>query len=148
MNLPKIYAAYGSNLNHDQMARRCPAAEFIGTGQLRGYRLVFRGVADIEYSPGDVVPIGLWRVTPDCVRALDAYEGFPRLYGRNKCQIYRGAGKSTEAFIYYMNREGYGMPSQGYLQSIADGYEHCGLKLAYLREAVMLTEELNFTQPA
>jgi hypothetical protein len=148
MNLPKIYAAYGSNLNHDQMAHRCPAAEFVGIGQLRGYRLVFRRVADIEYAPDSVVPVGLWRVTPDCVRALDAYEGYPRLYGRNKCQIYRGAGKTTDAFIYFMNREGYEPPSDGYLKSIRDGYIDCGLRLGYLKEAVRLSEELTFLQPA
>ena len=27
----KIYFAYGSNLNHRQMAYRCPDAEFVGT---------------------------------------------------------------------------------------------------------------------
>jgi gamma-glutamylcyclotransferase (GGCT)/AIG2-like uncharacterized protein YtfP len=148
MRLPRIYAAYGSNMNHEQMSRRCPKAEFIGTGSLLNYRLVFRRVADIEYAQDARVPISLWRVTDDCVKSLDAYEGYPRLYGRNVCRIYRGAGRYTEAFIYFMNAEGYEPPSQGYLQSIVDGYHNCGLNMAFLREAVMLTEELNFNQPA
>ncbi|MGI9143111.1 MAG: gamma-glutamylcyclotransferase family protein [Fluviibacter sp.] len=148
MRLPRIYAAYGSNLNHEQMARRCPNAEFIGTGFLQNYRLVFRRVADIEYAEDHKTPIGLWRVTDQCVKSLDSYEGFPRLYGRNKCQIYRGAGKYTEAFIYFMNAEGYEMPFGGYLNSIVDGYYNCGLNPAYIREALTFTEESSFLQPA
>lgn len=132
----KIYAAYGSNLNHAQMARRCPDAEFIGTGTLQNYRLVFRGVADIEHCKGSTVPIGLWRVTEQCVKALDAYEGYPRLYGRNACRIYRRAGKYTDAFIYFMNADGYRPPSAMYLQSIMEGYEDCLLPMQSLRDAL------------
>lgn len=132
----KIYAAYGSNLNHDQMSRRCPDARFYGTGTLPDYRLVFRGVADIEYCRGESVQIGLWRVTPNCVAALDSYEGYPRLYGRNNCRIYRGRGKYTDAFVYFMNAEGYRPPSAMYLNSISEGYQDCGLPLNSLRRAL------------
>jgi gamma-glutamylcyclotransferase (GGCT)/AIG2-like uncharacterized protein YtfP len=138
----KIYAAYGSNLNHAQMTHRCPKATFIGTGELKNYRLVFRGVADIEHHSGGRVPIGLWRVTEQCVKALDAYEGYPSLYGRNTAKIYRGAGKTTEAFIYYMNREGYHPPSIAYLKSIADGYEDCGLSLNSLKHSLNVSLDL------
>jgi gamma-glutamylcyclotransferase (GGCT)/AIG2-like uncharacterized protein YtfP len=136
MKKNQIYAAYGSNLNHDQMAMRCPSATFIGTGVLQNYQLVFRGVADIEHCSGANVPIGLWSVTEQCREALDAYEGYPRLYGRNNCRIYRGAGKYTDAFVYFMNADGYRPPSATYLKSIADGYEHCGLSLNALRKSL------------
>ena len=39
-----IYLAYGSNMNQTQMAFRCPTAEVVGTGELKGYELLFRGV--------------------------------------------------------------------------------------------------------
>ena len=81
------YASYGSNLNHEQMSRRCPKAKFIGIGQLLNYRLVFRGVADIEFNKGSVVPIGLWKITKDCLQALDMYEGYPHHYGRGITEI-------------------------------------------------------------
>lgn len=35
-----MYFAYGSNMNLDQMAYRCPAAEAVCTAKLEGYELV------------------------------------------------------------------------------------------------------------
>ncbi|MEG0578694.1 MAG: gamma-glutamylcyclotransferase family protein, partial [Niameybacter sp.] len=34
----KIYAAYGSNTNLEQMSHRCPAAKVVGTGIVKDYR--------------------------------------------------------------------------------------------------------------
>lgn len=53
----KYYIAYGSNLDVDQMLRRCPDAITIGSSTIDGYRLVFRGnsrsgVANIEPCEG------------------------------------------------------------------------------------------------
>lgn len=39
----KYYVAYGSNLNREQMAHRCPEAKLVGTGMLSNYEMVFRG---------------------------------------------------------------------------------------------------------
>ena len=36
------YFAYGSNLNFEQMAYRCPEATVVGTAKLDGYELAFR----------------------------------------------------------------------------------------------------------
>ena len=38
----KEYFAYGSNLNFDQMAYRCPEATAVGIAKLDGYELAFR----------------------------------------------------------------------------------------------------------
>ena len=40
---PRLYIAYGSNLNLSQMAYRCPTAKVAGKGGLKGYELLFRG---------------------------------------------------------------------------------------------------------
>ena len=40
-----LYFAYGSNINLDQMAYRCPAAQVVGPVVLEGYELLFRGNA-------------------------------------------------------------------------------------------------------
>ena len=37
------YFAYGSNMNLDQMAYRCPAASVVENVKLEGYRLYFAG---------------------------------------------------------------------------------------------------------
>jgi len=39
----KLYVAYGSNLNKNQMRYRCPTAKFYGIGELQGYELQFKG---------------------------------------------------------------------------------------------------------
>ena len=37
----KEYFAYGSNLNFEQMAYRCPEATVVGTAKLDGYEIGF-----------------------------------------------------------------------------------------------------------
>ncbi len=46
----KLYFAYGSNINLDQMAQRCPEAEVVGPVTLPDHELLFRysGVATIR----------------------------------------------------------------------------------------------------
>ena len=57
----RLYFAYGSNMNLDQMAYRCPDAEVVGRCVLKDYRLAFRGnrrgygVASILPEPGSEV---------------------------------------------------------------------------------------------
>jgi gamma-glutamylcyclotransferase (GGCT)/AIG2-like uncharacterized protein YtfP len=138
-----LYAAYGSNLNHDQMARRCPKAKFVGVGVLDRYRLVFRGVADIEHSNKGYVPVGLWEITGDCLMRLDAYEGYPNMYGRETVDIRMG-DKEVDAIIYYMNYGGYEAPSESYFNAIKDGYEHCGIQLSKLYDALTITKQKYF----
>ena len=64
-----FYLAYGSNLNLEQMAHRCPTAKPIGTAVLKDYQLLFRGghggsVATVEPFKGKTVPCLLWEITP------------------------------------------------------------------------------------
>jgi len=142
-----LYAAYGSNLNHEQMARRCPEAKFVGTGVLEKYRLVFRGVADIEFSKKGSVPVGLWDITGDCLMRLDAYEGYPSMYGRESVNIKVG-DEEVEAIVYYMNSGGYASPTDNYFNAIKEGYEHCGLRLAKLWDALEFTKHAYYMEVA
>ena len=142
-----LYAAYGSNLNHDQMARRCPQAKFVGVGILNQYRLVFRGVADIEFSKKGYVPVGLWEITGDCLMRLDAYEGYPSLYGREVVSIQVG-DREVDAIVYYMNSKGYESPTSSYFNAIKEGYEHCGIKPTKLYDALETTRHNFFIEAA
>ena len=82
------YFAYGSNMNLDQMAYRCPAASVVEPVHLEGYRLTFcgrgkgSGVATILPEEGSRVEGVLWKITPECEKSLDFYEGYPHLYGK------------------------------------------------------------------
>ena len=116
----KYYIAYGSNLNLEQMARRCPTAKVVGSTTLKNYRLMFRGgshtaVATVERNQGDEVPVLIWRLQPKDEKALDVYEGWPHLYRKETLRVTVN-GKRLYAMIYIMNedRRPYGAPSPQY----------------------------------
>ncbi|GGE15451.1 gamma-glutamylcyclotransferase [Aureimonas endophytica] len=128
-----FYFAYGSNLCRRHFSALCPAAGLVGPARLVGYRLVFRGFADIEPAPGECVPGGLWRVTPACRAALDRYEEVERgLYRPVDVDVElvpreEGEGRSPiAAFSYRMLEEGYRPPVPAYLSVIAGGYRDFG----------------------
>ena len=138
----KIYGAYGSNMNIGQMRRRCPNATVIGIGELLNYRLTFRGintgVANIEKMQGRTVPIVLWEITPECEKALDVYEGYPRLYTKKELEVETKEG-SIQAMVYVMTEQYEELPSQPskyYLDVIWKGYRDNKILLRTLREAI------------
>lgn len=130
-----LYAAYGSNLNIDQMLSRCPDATIAGAGFILNYRLVFRNVADIEPAPGSRVPVGLWHISEEDEQSLDAYEGAPLLY-RQQSFLVLSDDAVVFAMAYQMNRGGYSPPSDRYLQTIRKGYQDFDLMRYYLDTAV------------
>jgi len=129
----RLYLAYGSNLNKRQMQWRCPGAKPIGKVLFQNAKLVFRGVADVIYSPGDAAPCGVWRITPADERALDAYEGVGSgLYSKEEVELDNG----RTALIYLMNDTGVMPPSQRYANTIRQGYKDFGLVVGYLDAAI------------
>lgn len=125
---PRYYAAYGSNLNLVQMARRCPTAKVVGKGVLEGWRLRFRGrpgrgVATIERAKNRRVPVLIFVVQPEDERSLDRYEGWPKLYRKENVQV-KMAGTSLTAFAYIMNewRHPYEPPNSTYFGTVLGGY--------------------------
>lgn len=65
--MAKLYVAYGSNLNKNQMRSRCPGAKFVGTGVIENYELQFKGSlhgahATIAPKEGAFVPVGVWTI--------------------------------------------------------------------------------------
>ena len=77
----KEYFAYGSNLNFDQMAYRCPEATVVGTAKLDGYELAFRrGYLTILPKEGVSVEGLIWSITDHDESHLDCYEGYPTFY--------------------------------------------------------------------
>lgn len=131
-----IYFAYGSNLNYAAMRRRCPAAVPLETLALGNSRLVFRGVADCIYEPGAECLGGLWRITPACERALDRYEGIGSGFYRKEYVPITGIDGEETVMLYAMNSTGIFPPSQGYLDTIREGYRDFGLPLKHLNAAV------------
>lgn len=138
----KYYLAYGSNLNLEQMAFRCPNAKPIGTINLKDYRLVYKGRADefsyltIEKCEGSIVPLGLWEVSYLDVFSLDSYEGYPTFYSKYYIPIKIG-DKNKKALIYVMNQYfDYHLPSEEYITTCMDGYEDFGFDKTILEKAL------------
>jgi len=149
----RLYIAYGSNLNLEQMAHRCPTAEVVGTAVLRDWRLWFRGgnggaVATVEREKGWKVPVLIWKIQPQDERALDRYEGWPFLYRKETLRLTMN-GKRVRAMVYIMNEKGhpYGTPSAGYLGTIRKGYESAGFDSSILAHAVEDSEVRKWTKP-
>ena len=78
-----LYFAYGSNLHHQQMKRRCKDSRFIKKIILKDYRLTFRskyGAADIEKNKGNKVSGALYDISKSDEKKLDKYEEYPTMY--------------------------------------------------------------------
>lgn len=137
-NEERLYIAYGSNLNLEQMRHRCPTAEVVGKSTLHGWRLRFRGgaysaVATIEKDKDHSVPVLVWQILPGDELALDRYEGFPFLYRKEMLRL-TVDGKQVRAMVYIMNKVGrpYGIPSVGYYNTIFQGYQSAGFDTGIL----------------
>ncbi len=133
-----LYLAYGSNLNIANMAARCPRARKVGPLYLKNSRLVFRGVADIEYAKGEQTPGGLWQISDECEEALDWYEGVSTgLYSKVMLTAHiRSTNKIEKILVYQMNSEGIMPPDDAYLNRIARGYKDFGLDMKFLEAAL------------
>lgn len=144
-----LYFAYGSNMNLNQMAFRCPDAEVVDTVRLEGYRLAFRtngggnGVATILPEADSFVDGVLWRISERDEQHLDHYEGFPFLYGKEPVTVTDQDGVRREIMAYTMNspyKEVPAMPSKAYLEGILNGCRQNGIETASILEAVWLTQ--------
>jgi gamma-glutamylcyclotransferase (GGCT)/AIG2-like uncharacterized protein YtfP len=118
-----LYFAYGSNLHVEQMSRRCPLAVSLGRMRLPGWRLIFRGVADIVPDESTVCYGGVWRITRRCEAALDQYEGVAGgMYRKEYIALETTPDGIEEMLVYTMNSTGVMPPSERYLGIIEQGY--------------------------
>lgn len=131
-----LYFSYGSNLNQDQMSKRCTDSVPVVRVKLKGYKLVFNRVADIVEAEEGVVYGAIYEVSPRDVKKLDIYEGYPRIYTKIFVKLKDDSGKVYEAFVYVMVNKGRGEPSKEYTNTIIEGYEDWGISLTYLNKAM------------
>lgn len=143
--MTKLYIAYGSNMDMDQMAYRCPQATLLGTGEVRDYRLLFKGsksgnYATIEPQEGRVVPVLVWKITRADEASLDRYEGCPIFYYKTELPV-TVDGQLQQGLVYIMHEERrLGLPKQDYYGRIAAAYEQFGFDKGVLAKALADTE--------
>jgi len=133
LNESRLYFAYGSNLNHRQMAERCPKAKPVSVLRLDGWRLVFKRGADIVRDEGAFVLGALYGITLEDEAALDVHEGYPVTYTQHAVLDEEG----RERFFFYKKAANtLRMPRGEYLETIRAGYRDWGLDLASLDAAM------------
>ena len=143
--MKRLYIAYGSNLNREQMAFRCPGARPICKSWLKDHRLVFQGSpagahANVIPEKGCQVPVAVWEIDIFDEIALDRYEGVAGGYYTKETMTVDVQGKKKEALIYIMTPHGYGLPTYGYLATIVGGYADFKLPADKLNEAVRFSK--------
>ena len=130
-----LYFAYGSNLNHFQMKRRCKDSVFLKKINLKDFKLTFRSkyrAADIEPKKKSIVPGGLFEISKSDEKKLDIYEDFPILYKKIYFKYY-----NRKIMSYIMTKKSvFRYPTEKYLNVIKQGYKDCDLNKSYLFKAL------------
>ena len=129
-----LYFAYGRNMHPEIMARRCPAAEFIGAALLPDHRLLIntRGVSTVVPEAGNAVHGVLWQLTPACEATLDEIEGVARgFYRRDEVRPVVGTEIMGSALIYIATSAEPSLPRDGYLESLEEAALHHGFPENY-----------------
>ena len=130
-----LYFAYGSNLHHFQIIRRCKDSIFIKKINLKDFRLTFRSkyrAADIELKKNSIVPGGLFEISKSYEKKLDLYEDYPTLYKKHYFYYY---GKKVMTYLM-VKKTSFKFPTERYLNIVKRGYKDCGLNKKYLYQAL------------
>ena len=131
-----LYFAYGSNLNHFQMKRRCEDSKFLKKIKLKDFRLTFRSkyrAADIEIKKNSLVPGALFEISKSDEKKLDVYEDYPILYKKYYFLYY---GKKVMTYTM-VKKTPFNFPTEHYLNVVKRGYKDCKLDFKYLKKVLL-----------
>lgn len=121
----RYYFAYGSNMDDDQMAVRCPGAACAGVATLPDYGWIIneRGYATIYPLAGHALPGVLWRLGGRHEKTLDRYEGYRSgLYDKCFREVIATDRTARSVLVYIDHRnQTPGPPRPGYLERIVRG---------------------------
>ena len=130
-----LYFAYGSNLHHFQMKKRCKDSKFLKKINLDGFKLTFRSkhrAADIELKKNSIVPGALYEISKSDEKKLDVYEDYPILYKKYYFTYY---GKKVMTYTM-VQKSFFTFPTERYLNIIKCGYKDCDINFKYLKQAL------------
>ena len=130
-----LYFAYGSNLHHLQMKRRCKDSIFLKKISLKDFKLTFRSkyrAADIEPKKNSIVPGGLFKISKNDEKKLDVYEDYPALYKKHYFYYY---GKKVMTYTM-IRKTSFTYPTERYLNIVKRGYKDCNLNNRILNKAL------------
>ncbi|HWO40423.1 MAG TPA: gamma-glutamylcyclotransferase family protein [Candidatus Eisenbacteria bacterium] len=134
------YFAYGSNMNWEQMQRRCPSSRFVCVGRLSGYRFAIArhsrlrkcGTANIIADGTSVV----WGVVYDVADPdLCVLDGFEDGYRRETVLVYpaNDGRRPIAAVAYVAPNEPQAPPTSAeYRRLLLEGAVYWNLPLDYV----------------
>jgi hypothetical protein len=137
-----LYAAYGSNLDPQQMAHRAPHSPHAATGWLVGWRLTFGGadvgwegpLATLVEDELHQVFVALYDVTDADAVSMDRWEAADlALFRKVRVRVETLEG-DVLAWCYVLDDYEGGLPSARYLGIIADAAEAAGAPADYVAE--------------
>jgi len=141
-----IVFAYGSNLDEEQMRRRCASAQIEALAVLPNHALAFGGcsrrwggaVASVVQQPGGCVEGLLYRVTSSDLRVLDRHEGHPFAYERIGKLVTDERGRRRRAQVYRQHEDTFEpcLPQMAYFRVVLNAYGRLGFDLDRLAAAV------------
>lgn len=133
------YFAYGSNMDWQQMQRRCPSAKFVCIARLAGYRFAIArhsrlrncGTANIFAELGSEVCGVVYEVSDQDLTILD---GFEDGYRRESAFVYdlNDGNRPLGVIVYIAAKENdVPLPNAAYKQHITDGARYWHLPQDY-----------------
>ena len=136
----ELYAAYGSNMNPAQMAKRCPHSPRRSTGWLEGWRLTFGGedigwegaLATVVEDADERVFVVLYELSDSDEQSLDRWDGATIGYYRKFRVRVATLDSEVVAWLYVLNGYEGGLPSARYLGILADAAETAGAPADYV----------------
>jgi hypothetical protein len=135
-----LYAAYGSNMDPEQMVLRCPHSPQRGTGWLEGWRLTFGGedigwdgaMATVVEEPKSRVFVVLYEVFSGDEAGLDNWDGVTLGYYRKAKVRVETLDGNVLAWLYVLNFYEGGLPSARSIGILADSAEKAGAPADYV----------------
>ena len=135
----QLYFAYGSNMDEEQMKKRCKSADLVGIGVINDHKLVFNrkgtyrpgGVASVEPKDGERVYGIIWKIDLDDLFGLDETED-PNAYKRITMTCHDMRGEKYDCQVYQAFPQGVFEPDQNYLQQVIDAAGSANLPEDYI----------------
>lgn len=120
------YFAYGSNMSLEHMRRLCGwHFSVLGQAVLENYQFGpdTRGYANIRPQSGEKVYGVVYEVDQYCVDALDEFEGYPQVFGREEVVVKDPEGDEYKAWVYLEAPEYFGVDEikEEYLKRVIAG---------------------------
>jgi Gamma-glutamyl cyclotransferase, AIG2-like len=115
-----LYFAYGSNMNVDAMARRCPHSKALGLARLERHRLAVmrEGWLTAVRNPSSVVHGVLWDLALSDIPALDRHESLSQgLYVKLTQAVIAERGPKR-AIVYFGANAGPGVARPAYITEV------------------------------